>query len=1075
MKKKLHKGLVWIFNSLLFYWLAIFIYSSIPSLAKDKDPNIVFDPVHYQALKYRQIGPYRGGRCSAVTGVRGQPHTFFMGSGGVWKTINAGQVWKNVSDGSFDTGSIGAIDVADSDPNVIYVGTGQATIRGNVSTGLGIYKSTDAGKTWAHVGLRDAGQISKIIIHPSNPDVVYAGVVGHAFGPNETRGVFRTANGGKTWEKVFYVSPKTGIADLVMDPNNPRILYASAWTVERKPWTIISGSEECGLFKTSDGGGTWKKLTNGLPTGIVGKIGIAVSPANSSRVWALVEAEDGGLFRSDDAGKSWRHLETNQKRKLYQRSWYYMHIFGDPKNENALYILNVGFFKSIDGGNTFERITTWPHGDGQAMWINPDDPYIMIIGTDGGASISLDRAETWSTIKNQPTAELYYVYVDEQFPYRVYGPQQDNSTISLPSRFSSQLTCYENWYQVGGCESAQIAFNPKDPTIVYAGCYGGEITRYNVITGEERDILCYPQMEIGKAPKDLRYRFNWNAPIRLSPHDPNMLYHCSQVVHRSIDQGQSWEIISPDLSRNEKDKQDYSGSPITLENTGVEVYSNILAFEESPHKPGLLWVGTDDGLVHISLDGGQNWENITPKGMPETSSVNIIELSPHDPGRAFIAVLNYYFEDYRPYIYRTNDYGKTWKLLTSGKNGIPNNTPTRVVREDPDRKGLLYAGTKSGMYVSFDDGKHWQTLQLNLPVIPVTDLKVHHKDLVLSTQGRSFWILDDITPLQQLSSEMSNLPYLFKPRDTCRMHMARKRNPDYPCGDNPPNGALIFYSFPEPPKDEVTLQIFAPDGSLIQTYSCKHKPFPHPELINFNVSDGTTMVSKSAGMNRFVWDLRYPVVNTVEGAIVWGFTGGPRAAPGTYKVKISAGEWSQSQSFKILKDPRIMTTQAEFEEQRDLLLKMRESLNEIYDGVRIVREVREQAKDLVARLGKAGHDVTDLQKAADSLSGKLSNIERELMQPKNSARQDTENFPTKLDNQLAYIYWKLDTVDNRPTDGQVERFQDLETEKEALLTKLHHIIDTDLAAFNEMIQKSGEPPIILPSATKQIEQRKRFP
>jgi photosystem II stability/assembly factor-like uncharacterized protein len=1033
------------------------------------DSNPLIDPSLYQALKYRTIGPSRGGRCSAVAGVRGQPHTFYMGSGGVWKTVNAGLSWENISDGFLATGSIGSIDVADSDPNVIYVGTGQSTIRGNVSTGKGIYKSTDGGKTWTHVGLRNAGQIAMIIIHPTNPDLVYAGIIGHAFGPNEDRGVFRTVDGGKTWEKKLFISPKTGIADMAMDPSNPRILYASAWTVERKPWTIVSGSEECGLYKTTDGGETWKKLDNGLPTGLVGKIGITISPANPSRLWALVEAERGGLYRSDDGGASWSYFDTNMKRRLYQRTWYYMHVYADPKNENAVYIQNVEFFKSIDGGKTFEEITSWPHGDGHGMWINPDDPRVMIIGTDGGASVSLDGAKTWSTINNQPTAELYYVYVDEQFPYRVYGPQQDDSTISVLSRIPHQLTCYENWYQVGGCEDGQIAFNPKDPTIVYAGCYGGEITRYNVITGEERDILAYPEMEVGKAPKDMRFRFNWNAPIRLSPHDPGILYHCSQFVHKSTNQGQSWEIISPDLSRNEKDKQDYAGSPITMENTGVEVYSNILTFEESPHTPGLLWAGSCDGLVHISRDGGKNWANITPKGTPRNGSVNIIELSPHDPGRAYISVLNYYYEDYRPYIFRTTDYGQSWELLTDGKNGIPADTPTRVVREDPDRKGLLYAGTEFGMYLSFDDGKHWQPFQLNLPIIPITDIKVHHRDLVLSTQGRSFWILDDLTPLHQITLETANKPYLLKPRETYRMQMARTRDPNSPCGQNPPNGALIYYLFPKTPEGEVTIQISSPNGQLIQTYSSERDPYPNPEFINMGDSHGEKKVSKRAGLNRFVWDLRYPVVNTVPGAIVWGFTGGPRAAPGTYTVKISAGEWAQTQPLEILKDPRVQTTQAEFDEQITLLLKMRDSLNEIYDGVRIVREVRRQAKDLIETLRQACREVGDIQKAADSLFEKLTKIEEELMQPKNSADQDTENFPTKLDNQLAYVYMKLDSTDNRPTEGQKERFQDLEREKAALLTQLRFIIDTDLAAFNGMIQQLGTPAIILPSPTKKKE------
>jgi photosystem II stability/assembly factor-like uncharacterized protein len=1060
------------FSVLLLLAVLIISADGVPSQPVGSgDSNSLIDPSLYQALKYRSIGPYRGGRCSAVTGVRGQPHVFYMGTGGVWKTVNAGLSWENISDGFFDTGSIGAIDVADSDTNVIYVGTGQSTIRGNVSTGKGIYKSTDGGKAWIPVGLRQAGQIARIIVHPSNPDLVYAGVVGHAFGPNDERGVFRTVDGGKTWKKILYISPKTGIADMVMDPGNPRVLYASAWTVERKPWTIISGSEECGLFKTTDGGETWKKLENGLPPGLVGKIGIAVSPANPSRLWALVEAEKGGLFRSDDGGASWSHLETNQKRKLYQRSWYYMHIFADPKNENAVYVQNVEFFKSIDGGKTFEEIATWPHGDGHDMWINPEDPNLMIIGTDGGASVSLDGAKTWSTINNQPTAELYYVYVDEQFPYRLYGPQQDDTTISVPSRIPYQLTCYENWYQVGGCEDGQIAFNPRDPRIIYAGCYGGEITRTNIQTGEERDILTYPEMEVGKAPKDMRYRFNWNAPIRLSPHDPNTLYHCSQYVHKSTNEGQGWEIISPDLSRNEKDKQDYAGSPITMENTGIEVYSSLLSFEESSQTPGLLWAGTCDGLVHISRNGGKSWTNITPKGTPRNGSINIIELSPHDPGRAFICVLNYFFEDYRPYVFRTNDYGQTWELLTDGQNGIPADTPTRVVREDPDRRGLLYAGTEFGMYVSFDDGRHWQSLQLNLPVIPVTDIKVHHKELVLSTEGRSFWILDNLTPLHQISHKIENKPYLFEPGDTYRMHMAETKDPNSPCGQNPPNGALIFYSFPKAPEGEVTLRIYAPDGQIIQTYSSDRDPFPNPEFINMGGSEGDKKVSKRAGLNRFVWDLRYPVVNTVPGAIVWGFTGGPRATPGTYTVKVSAGEWSMTQPLALLKDPRVQTTQLEFEEQFELMLKMRDSLNEIYDGVRIVREVRRQAKDLIGTHRQACRDVGGLEKAAASLFEKLTKIEEELMQPKNTADQDTENFPSKLDNQLAYVYMKLDSTDNRPTDGQKERFQDLEREKAALLTQLQFIIDTDLAAFNGMIQQSGAPPIILPGPTKKKEQK----
>jgi photosystem II stability/assembly factor-like uncharacterized protein len=1034
------------------------------ALGAAQDPNVIHDPSLYQALHYRFLGPYRGGRASTVAGIPDQPHTFFMGTaGGVWKTVNAGESWENISDGFIATGSIGAVAVSESDPNVLYVGTGEATMRGNISFGVGLYKSTDGGKTWSLSGLEDVGQIGKILIHPKNADHLYVSAVGHAFGPNEERGLFRSEDGGATWKKILYVSPKTGVWDLAMDANNPRVLYASAWTAERKPWTIISGSDEGALYKSTDGGDSWKKLEGGLPTGIVGKIGVAVSPADSNRLWALVEAEEGGLFRSDDGGGSWKKLGTNQRRRLFQRSWYYMRVTADPRDRNTLYVLNVDSFKSVDGGETFEEIATLRHGDGHDLWINPRHPEILVMAFDGGGTVSLDGGGTWSSIDNQPTPEIYYVTVDDAFPYNVYGAQQDNSTIRLPSRYGRSLSPYRFWEDAGGCEDGQIAVDPRNIDIVYAGCYGGEITRRNLATGERRQIMAYAEMEVGLAPRDLRYRFNWNAPIRLSPHDPDVLYHASQFVHRSTDGGQSWEVVSPDLSHDDEEKQDYSGGPITKENTGIEVYSNILTFEESPLERGALWAGTDDGRVQVSRDAGASWTDVTPTAMPELGSVQMIELSPHDPGRVFIAVLRYMFEDYRPYLFCTNDYGRSWTLLTDGGNGIPEGEPTRVVREDPDRKGLLYAGTEHGMYVSFDDGAHWQSLQLDLPVVGVTDLRVHRRDLVLSTKGRGFWILDDVTPLHELGLETAKArAHLFTPRDPYRMRMAMGTSAAWRRGENPPDGAMIFYAFAEEPQGEVTLQIFDPQGKPIQTYSSESDPQPNPPAI-FMGSAGQKRLKKTAGMNRFVWDLRHPVVDVVPDAIVWGFTGGPRAVPGTYRATLRAGDWSDSRSFRILPDPRIETSQADFEESLDFMLEARSSLDETYDGVRRARDLRSQVKELVRRMREAGLDVSGLDQAAEALASKLTAIEEDLMQPKNQADQDVENFPTKIDNQLAYVYWLVDQADARPTEGQKSRYQDLKRDLAAVLARLDGLIQSDLAAFQSLARERGATPILLPT------------
>ena len=1049
-------------------WAAAFAVDATPAPSASS-PGAAVDPVELQALRYRLLGPSRGGRSTAVAGAASQPHVFYMGtSGGLWKSEDAGGNWSNVSDGFFESSSIGAVAVADSNPLVVYAGTGQACLRGNVASGNGIYRSEDGGKSWSHAGLSDAGQIARIRIDPANPDLVYVAATGHAFGPNSERGVFRTRDGGRRWEKVLFVSARTGAVDLAMDATNPRILFAAAWTGERKPWTIVSGSAESGLYRSADGGDHWTKLAGGLPQGVVGRIGVAVSPADSGRVWALVEAAEdaGGLYRSDDGGESWQHLETNARRRLYQRTWYYQHIVADPVDRNRVYVLNVASFRSDDGGRSFEEIQNLPHEDGHDLWIDPRDNRILILGNDGGSTVSLNGGRTWSSQLNQPTAEIYTVTVDDQFPYRVYGASQDNTTFSIPSRIPAGLTPYESWRDVGGCEDGNIAVDPRDPNVVYAGCYGGEITRKNLSTGQWRDILAYPQMEVGVAPKDLRYRFNWNAPIRISRHDPRVLYHCSQFVHRSTDEGQSWQVISPDLSRDDKTKQDYAGAPVTYENTGVEVSENILSFEESPKAAGVLWAGSDDGLVHVSRDAGKTWQNVTPPGLPEWASIQTIEPSPHDAGRVFLAAHRYRLEDPRPFLYVSNDYGKSWRLLTDGLNGIPATTPTRVIREDPDRRGLLYAGTERGVYVSFDDGAHWQSLQLNLPRVPITDLRVHRQDLVLSTQGRSLWILDDVTPLQAIAEGLAQPGVLlYPPRDALRAAMAFK-SAKTGLAENPPYGAVFYYRLPSPVPSEVTLEITGPGGELVQRFSSEHDARPNPPEVFAMTAQpsGDKRLTKRPGMNRFVWDLRFPVVRTVPDAIVWGFTGGPAAAPGSYRAKLAAGSISDSRAFRILPDPRSTLRPEDYREQLALTLAMRDALDATYDAVRAVRSIREQIRDVLRRLRESGREASGLERSADALAQKLTAIENDLMQPKNQADQDVENFPTKIDNQLAYVYGLAGEMDARPTDGQAERFRDLQEELSAVRGRLRAILETEIPAFNETAKAAGAAPLMPPDA-----------
>ncbi|TDI39565.1 MAG: glycosyl hydrolase [Acidobacteria bacterium] len=988
-----------------------------------------FDQSLYQALEYRSIGPSRGGRAPTVAGVPGQLFTFYMGTsgGGVWKTTDAGTTWDNISDGFFEAGSIGAIAVADSDPNILYAGTGESCLRGDVQTGVGVYKSRDAGKTWKHIGLESSGQIGRIRVHPKDPDLVYVAVLGHAFGPNEERGVFRSKDGGASWEKVLYVSDEAGAVDLSMDVNNPLVLYAAIYQVVRKPWMLVSGGEHSGLYKSTDGGDSWTELKNGLPTGIKGKIGVAVSPANSDRVYADIEADDGGgVYRSDDGGESF--VRVSKDRKLVARPFYFNHVVADAVDENTVYVMNLDFFKSVDGGRTYEEITG-THGDFHDLWINPDNPEVMVSGNDGGGAVSLNGGKSWSTQMNQPTAEFYRVAVDNQFPYRVYGPQQDNSSISVPSRVARR-NVVPDMYEVGGGEQGHIWVHPTNPNIVYAGEYEGQITRYDRETGDLRNIETYPQLPEGLPAEALKYRFQMNAPIRVSPHAPHAIYHASQYVHRSTDEGQSWEIISPDLTTNDKSKQGPSGGPITKDHTGPETYCTIFAFEESPHQAGLFWVGTDDGLVHVSRDGGATWTNITPEGMPEWGTVNMIELSPHDAGRAFIAVHRYRLDDFTPYIYRTDDYGKSWTRLADGANGIPANHFVRVVREDPFRKGLLYAGTEFGMYVSFNDGTSWQSLQLNLPIVQIADMVIKEQELVVATHGRSFWILDDITPLHQIDEAMSKTAYLFESKDAYRR-----------------TGFTAYYNLTDLPGDGIKLEFLESNGKVIQTFSSNDDAGPPAKK----------------GMNRFDWNLRYPAADVVDDALWFGGrNAGPIAVPGAYEAKLTVGESTQTVSFEVKKDPRLETSRGDYQEQFDLAIEIRDEITRLTDAVRRIRNIRGQVDNLSSLLNDAGYEGA-FAPAATSLTAKLTALEEKLMQTKNEAGPDTSNFPPRLDSQLIRVSSLVIGSEHRPTDGNHARFDDLKIELDAYIEELQGVLDDDLAAFNDLLANKNVTPVILPA------------
>jgi photosystem II stability/assembly factor-like uncharacterized protein len=1019
-------------------------------------PAPAYDKSLLQALEYRSIGPYRGGRSVAVAGVPGLPLTYYFGGtgGGVFKTTDGGIRWTPVTDGQIGTGSVGAIAVAPSDPNVIYVGMGEGCIRGNVSHGDGVYKSTDAGQTWKHVGLKETEQIGRVRVHPSDPELVYVAALGHTFGPNKERGVFRSKDGGQTWQNVKFVDDKTGAIDLAMDATNPRVLYAAFWQAYRTPWSLESGGPGSSLWKSVDGGDTWTRIAHeGLPKKSVwGRIGVTVSPANPSRVWAIIEAEDGGVYRSDDAGKTWRVV--NEERRLRQRAWYYTHIYADPVSAESVYVLNTGFYRSLDGGRTYSAIRV-PHGDNHDLWIDPANPRRMINANDGGANVSFDGGITWSGQDNQATAQFYHVITDDEFPYKVYGAQQDNSTVAIRSRGDGAGIEVRDWWPVGGCESGYIA--PVDGEVSYAGCYGGVIERYDHRSGQGRNVHVYPDNPMGWGAEGMKHRFQWTFPIVSSPHDRKVIYAAGNRLFKTTSEGQSWQAISPDLTRNDPAKLGPSGGPVTKDNTSVEYYGTIFAMAESARQKDLLWVGSDDGLVHVSRDGGTSWENVTPPEMQpgrplEWSMVSQVDPSPHDAGTMFLAVNRYKWDDRQPLIYVTADYGRTWKKIV---NGIPNGAFVRAVRQDPVIKDLLFAGTETGMYVSFDQGARWQSLQLNLPVVPITDLVVKDADLVVATQGRAFWILDDVAPLRQMSAAVAaSEAHLLKPSPAWRVGGGGGFFTPPNLGKNPPSGAVVYYTLKSEPKEkeEVTLEFLDGAGQLIRRFSNRSQEEDFNPLAEFGVQLPSSRLQPRAGLNRFVWNLRYPDAARFRGMIMWaGSVTGPVVVPGTYQVRLTAGGKSLTESFEVRRDPRLFTTQADFQKQFDLLQKIREKLTLTHEAITRLRDVRDQVKGVVDR-AKGNKAVAE---AGEALNKKLTAIEEELYQTKNQSSQDPLNFPIRLNNKLASLGGMVGGADTAPTDQALTVYEDLAGRIDAELAKLEAVLGADLDAFSKLVREQN--------------------
>ncbi|MGA7503985.1 MAG: hypothetical protein WBW57_07635 [Candidatus Sulfotelmatobacter sp.] len=1020
-------------------------------------------------MKYRLIGPFRGGRSLTAAGIPGDPTTYYFGAtgGGVWKSTDAGSTWSPIFDKE-GTGSIGSIAVANSDHNILYVGTGEACIRGNISQGDGVYKSLDAGKTWKNLGLQDSRAIGKLIIDPENPNIVFVAALGHPYGPNTERGVFRTQDGGKTWDKVLYKDENTGAVDVAFDPHNSNVVYAALWQVRRTSWGLDDGGPGSGLYRSNDGGTTWKRLEqHGLPNGPYGRVGIAVA-ANSDRVYALIEAKnpDGGLYRSDDGGDTWNMVNPNHS--LWQRPWYYMHIVADPKNENVVYIMDVETYKSTDGGHLFNKVKV-PHGDNHGLWIDPKDTRRMIASNDGGVTISVDNGQSWTPEDNQPTAQFYHVITDNATPYRVYGSQQDSGSVGIASRSDDGSISRSDWYDVGGGEAGYIAPYPLDPDIVYADDYQATITQYNRHIGQAKSITEQPELSDAHGAANLEHRFQWTAPLIISPHDPNTIYHGGERLFKTTDGGVHWEAISPDLTRNDKSKQHVSGGDITLDDSGTEYYDTIFTIAESPITQGVIWVGTDDGLVQLTRDGGKNWTNITPKNVPEWSRISLIEASPFDAGTAYVAADLHQSDDLRPYIYKTSDYGKTWTKLT---NGIPEGSFVRAVREDPKKRGLLYAATEAGVYVSFNDGANWRPLKLNLPPTPVHDLVVKDNDLVLATHGRAFWILDDIGPLRQYSDDIDkDAVHLYSPDPAYRIQAGRTADEEGEphgskrTGQNPPAGAVVYFYLKDAPKEgsETKLEILDASGKTLRKYSSlETAPLDEPAGPDDKKPDKE--IKPEAGLNRFVWDLHCEEAHRVPGYYLWEYNAGaqgPVVPPGKYQVKLTVGTQTETAPLEVKLDPRVKVSEADLQQQFAMQMQIHDELNRVYDTVNQIQDVRAQVLGLKRRLPENA-STKPIANSADNLNKKLIAVRDQFVNLTISANEDSLAYPPQMDTKWAFLAMDLGTADSAPTEAEQQEFDKLKRQTAETLSQWDNLQTHELADFRKLTTENSLSTVVVP-------------
>lgn len=1043
--------------ALIFIAFAICISSFAQKKTTTTQPAPKLEADLFKGIKWRNIGPGRGGRANTIAGHPTDDNVYFVGytGGGVWKTEDAGIVWKNVSDGFFKVGSMGDIAISESDPNVIYVGTGEHAVRGVMTSyGDGVYKSTDGGKSWKNIGLEKTRHISDVVVHPMNSDVVLVAAQGPVHGASPDRGVYKSMDGGTTWKKTLFVDDNTGISSLSMDMTNPRILYAATWPHRRYPWKVESGPTSA-IWKSTDGGETWNKIIEGLPKEM-GKIGVSVSRANPNRVYAIIEAEKSkaGLYRSDDGGKKWTQLSSDNN--ITARSWYYMEVFADPINEDIVYVLNAPMTRSIDGGKTFQVVGVG-HGDTHDLWINPKKNTNIALADDGGGEITFNSGKTWSTLGNQPTAQFYRVNVDNRFPYWVYGGQQDNTSVMIKSRTNGMGITVKDWANGPGCESAYIAFdNPNNPQLFYGGCYQGQVDVLDSRTDETKDLMEYPATNLAYAPKKMKYRFNWNAPLVNSPHDAKTLYHAANVLFKSTNGGLSWEKISGDLTRNDSTKQDYSGGPITNEGAGGENYNTIYYVIESPHEKGLIYTGSDCGLVHFTKDGGKTWQNVTPAGLPE-GMIHSIEVSPHEKGTVYISASRYKFNDYSNMSYKSVDYGKTWTKIG---NGIETDDFIKVIREDKKVKDILYAGAERGFYVSFNGGPNWSKLQLNFPVVPITDLIMHENDLVAATAGRAFWILDDLSPIQQSKGELSGLVKIYAPKPTIRL---TSFSPEWMVtppgtGQNPMNGVILTYHLKEKADtSKVSLEILDMSGNVIRKYSNKKdesiKPFP-------GGAPASPVIPAEAGMNRFGWDFKTESLPDVQGVYVYGDLGGHRVAPGRYKARIKFKNESSETEFDLVADPNLVNvTAADWSAQQQVIQQAEDGLRDIHNSVNNMRKVKKQIEGYNELL-KNDPNAKELINTGKEIMKKLEKWEKELIEPRSKNFQDVINFENKLNSEFLQIKSAADTHDPRVTQGVRDRLGDIQIDWTKQKNFMNEVINKDISNYNKTFKDKNLPALI---------------